>query len=273
MIKIDISDPTDEKWVSWRARAETKSLELREYAEKMAVSDYADHVAPLISEALYKYPKAWLMAAFNGKCAFCEARIDANQPGDVEHFRPKGAVHEDDGSAASFVTQGGAKTSHPGYFWLAYEWSNLLIACKICNSSGKRNFFPLARADARALAPSKMDAEEPLFINPREIDPAPHLRFDDTGMAIPLTPEGTKCVTLLGLNRDPLVDERKETYDNVKLKFEKYMDTKSTDPDARKLKAELGEWQLGRRKFAAQARVAIARAKTEVGDKLTLLGF
>lgn len=28
----------------------------------------------------------------HGKCAFCEAKIDANQYGDVEHFRPKGAV-------------------------------------------------------------------------------------------------------------------------------------------------------------------------------------
>jgi hypothetical protein len=44
-------------------------------------------------------------------------------------------------------------------------------------------------------------------------------------------------------------------------------------PDAEKLRSELEEWQIGRRKFAAQARAAIARAKAEIADKLRTLGF
>jgi hypothetical protein len=32
----------------------------------------------------------------------------------------------------------------------AYEWSNLLISCSVCNTSWKRTFFPLANPTQRA---------------------------------------------------------------------------------------------------------------------------
>ena len=43
------------------------------------------------------------------KCCYCERRI--GQAGDVEHFRPKGEVCQDNNS----------ETLTPGYYWLAYE--------------------------------------------------------------------------------------------------------------------------------------------------------
>jgi hypothetical protein len=48
-------------------------------------------------------------------------------------FRPKGGWVQNDGDA---LTQ-------PGYYWLAYEWSNLLISCQLCNQEFKKNRFPL----------------------------------------------------------------------------------------------------------------------------------
>ncbi|MCG8458915.1 MAG: hypothetical protein MI919_21760, partial [Holophagales bacterium] len=33
-------------------------------------------------------------AQLGGKCAFCETRIAAGYPGDVEHFRPKAEIRE-----------------------------------------------------------------------------------------------------------------------------------------------------------------------------------
>ena len=90
--------------------------------------------------------KTALIASHRGKCCFCEQIVQ--EDGDVEHFRPK---------------------SH--YYWLAYDWANLLWACSPCNSRHKRSLFPLRDESCRATSPYDTDLEEPLFINPTEEDP------------------------------------------------------------------------------------------------------
>jgi Transposase, Mutator family len=60
--------------------------------------------------------------------------------GDVEHFRPKGGVRQDEKD----------KLLPVDYFWLAYEWSNLFLACQICNQRFKKNLFPLEDKNKRA---------------------------------------------------------------------------------------------------------------------------
>jgi uncharacterized protein (TIGR02646 family) len=64
-----------------------------------------------------------LFDAFLGKCAYCEVQFVLDQTGDVEHFRPKAGV----------VDEHDQRVDHPGYYWLAYEWSNLLPSCSKCN--------------------------------------------------------------------------------------------------------------------------------------------
>jgi uncharacterized protein (TIGR02646 family) len=54
----------------------------------------------------------------HGKCCFCEADFTANGYGDVEHFRPK----------AGFTKTRTGKLIRPGYYWLAYEWTNLIFS-------------------------------------------------------------------------------------------------------------------------------------------------
>ena len=61
---------------------------------------------------------------FEQKCAYCETKIGVNADWDVEHYRPKGRVTEN--------------TAHPGYYWLAYDWDNLLPSCAFCNQ-GRRD--------------------------------------------------------------------------------------------------------------------------------------
>jgi hypothetical protein len=88
--------------------------------EKLGDADFAGQSYwGQTKELLHKYQ--------NGKCCFCERRRDAKLEADVEHFRPKLKVTENAG--------------HPGYWWLAYEWSNLLFACKACNSGHKKTIF------------------------------------------------------------------------------------------------------------------------------------
>ena len=58
-----------------------------------------------------------LSKIYNKKCAFCENDTTAGASLQVEHYRPKAKVTED--------------LRHPGYYWLGYEWSNLLYALSL----------------------------------------------------------------------------------------------------------------------------------------------
>jgi len=271
MIHVDFVEPTDPKWIKWRARAEKATKLLEDYLTEAAGRDYDFATPPRISEAMYKYPHQWLVEAFNGKCAFCESHVEPQQSGDVEHFRPKGAVQEADGTSATFVSPGGVSRQHPGYFWLAYDWQNLLIACTICNSSNKRTFFPLKDPKKRAIDRAALKDEGRLFIHPYEDDPCDHLRFDDTGMVIPLTDEGRTCVEKLDLNRDALVDVRRDTFTTVGDKFDKCADQPENDPEFVRLNTELTEWERGKRQYAAPARESLKRKRTLQKAKLDAL--
>ena len=73
--------------------------------------------------------KTALQQAQHNKCAFCESKFVHVGYGDVEHFRPKAGFQQ--GADDTLV--------RPGYYWLAYEWSNLFFSCQLCNQSFKRN--------------------------------------------------------------------------------------------------------------------------------------
>ena len=53
-----------------------------------------------------------------GKCCYCETKINPVSTAHVEHFRPKSKI---------------TGVNKNGYYWLGYEWSNLLLACPSCN--------------------------------------------------------------------------------------------------------------------------------------------
>ena len=53
------------------------------------------------------------------KCVYCESSPIATSTFRVDHFRPKKYIKEL------------PKTKHRGYYWLAYEWSNLLQSCEL----------------------------------------------------------------------------------------------------------------------------------------------
>ena len=95
---------------------------------------------------------------YRGKCCYTERRRDIKLERDVEHFRPKGKVTDE---------------NHPGYWWLAYDWDNLLIACKVNNTIDKDNHFPLLGGGQRANTEADMlENERPVLINPAVEDPS-----------------------------------------------------------------------------------------------------
>lgn len=139
----------------------------------------------------------------HNKCCYCERETS----GQIDHFRPKRSVRQSKGS----------NRVHPGYYWLAYRWDNLLLACEDCNLK-KSDCFPLEDPGHRARNHlDHLDGEAPLLLNPYEVaDPGEHLTFDGSACR-PRTARGRETVTLLELNRPVLQDERQRVLNTLEI--------------------------------------------------------
>ena len=150
---------------------------------------------------IYAHPsvKSALLAAQHGKCCYCESKFRGTSYGAVEHFRPKGAVR----------TGHGMPRLHPGYYWLAYEWENLLVSCEVCNTS-KETLFPLMDESRRARSHhDPIDGEAPVFVDPASEDPADHIRFRRAEV-VHRTDRGLRTIKGFGLRRNELETAREE---------------------------------------------------------------
>lgn len=156
----------------------------------------------------HKSVKQALFAAQHGKCFLCESKFEHVAYGDVEHFRPKGGYAQKDGDALG----------KPGYYWLAYEWDNLLLSCQICNQQFKKNFFPLSNPPARARShKDDLTAEQPLLINPTLEDPERIVSFRaEVPFAVRNSRRGVATIKRAGLERGPLEVRRFNYYVTMK---------------------------------------------------------
>lgn len=169
--------------------------------------------------------KAKLSIIYNNKCAFCENDTTAGASLQVEHFRPKAYVADDE--------------NHPGYYWLGYEWSNLLYACSKCNRS-KGNFFPIKKSGIRVFKPHYISThsldngkcksyfkdylnEKPLIINPELQSSRDHFTFLPTGKIKGNTEEGVITIKTCKLYRKPLTIARKKMISDVLYELKKVM--------------------------------------------------
>ena len=151
---------------------------------------------------IYAHPivKKDLIESQYGKCCFCEQII--YEDGDVEHFRPKGAYKQELGKPLKY----------PGYYWLAYEWDNLYLACTACNQRHKENLFPLINPEDRAISHrDNIKTEKPIFIDPGKEDSENFIEFRGE-FAVGFDEEGRGQTTIqaLGLNRTSLRESRKD---------------------------------------------------------------
>lgn len=103
------------------------------------------------------------------KCAYCERQLEEYKvEHDVEHFRPKGRVSAwpTKSSKIKYDFPVGGE-SDVGYYKLAFDYRNYAVACKSCNSSLKRDAFPVA--GSRKLGetdPAVLAQEKPLLLFP-----------------------------------------------------------------------------------------------------------
>jgi len=155
----------------------------------------------LILNSIYGHPtvKECLITLQNDKCCFCERKVSAGEPGHIEHYRPKGGYKKDDKS----------KLVRPGYFWLAYDFENLFLSCNKCNTSYKKNYFPLADETKRVTSHvGYIVNEDPLILSP-SVDVESHLVFKQE-IIKPRNKsiKGKETIKRTGLNRKALADDR-----------------------------------------------------------------
>lgn len=271
MIKIDFIEPETSEWLKWCDDCRTAQASFNtaiEFGENVSADS---KLYGRLKKSIYTDRQG----AFRGKCIFCEQRIRTHQHGDMEHFRPKGAVRDEQNQP---ILRRGIDKPHPGYYWLAYDWRNLLPSCVLCNQPstddsgqpiGKRNYFPLADEGQRAQAPGEEVHEQPLLIHPLFEDPAEHLGLDPSGVffAKNNSPRGEACIRIFGLNLRDLPDERARVYSDTKKLYKSYLVNRlnvPSSPEVAEDRRRIESIEAGSDEFTAAARLAIADAKREI---------
>jgi uncharacterized protein (TIGR02646 family) len=167
--------------------------------------------------------KKTLEDLFNGKCAYCESDVVTTSAIDKEHFRPKASIKNK-------IT----KKSVRGYYWLAADWDNLLLACAHCNRtgthetvddeefvSGKLDYFPLTDETKRGIYGGDLVEEEKvrLLLNPCIENPELLIKYNSDGEILPLAGVNSReekmvetSVMTFGLNRSTLHKKRREKW-------------------------------------------------------------
>ena len=221
---LNLQEPNSVEWKAWIEQCSS---------EQQAVNDcVAAGEKPKIKSEVYSGKSHGLKESyfispnppFYGKCAFCEQVIHGTEYGDIEHYRPKGGVTTEDYKPIDIVV-GGETKPHPGYYWLCYDWTNLLPSCEICNrpserGEGKRNKFPVQGTMATS-PDDDLKLEQPLIINPMFEDPSDHLFVTPNGIMHPKngSVRGAATIRILGLNLRDLPGRRARAFRKAKRNF------------------------------------------------------
>lgn len=197
-------------WTDWEERASV--------ARENAIQDFKNYGHVEFDRTVWAdLKKFFIDKVFFGKCAYCESEVDITDWGEAEHYRPKGELRQRTNGSSELVKSNGK--AHPGYYWTAYDWRNLLPSCKKCNLS-KMNLFP---AKDHAFSPEQAadtlaldELELPDLLHPfRDKEPAKSLAFGVNGEVAALDDRGEASINTYGLKRKRLVEGRQEEQDNA----------------------------------------------------------
>jgi hypothetical protein len=235
-------------WEEWQTRARRATDKAIDHFEGWLSGPRDEPFKFDFRSEIWSDLKNWLNEhVFCNKCGYCETQI-LRFFGDAEHYRPKGGVQfrDDDGDIVTASCQTVDPNSellisfrHPGYFWLAYDWRNLVPACQLCNSGTGKNqrfdtqngHFLLTKLDGAELlampaevrpkasrwpgyyypSPAMLDKlEEPFLLFPLNPaagrNPRDFLNFGTRGLVTPLTGNtmAERTVEVFGLDDEPL---------------------------------------------------------------------
>ncbi|MCC5946752.1 MAG: AAA family ATPase [Bernardetiaceae bacterium] len=182
--------------------------------EFLALGSYIESPFVEASVLMHEEVKQALLEVYNHKCAYCECEVGtSDSPLVVAHYRPP---------------------SH--YYWLCFEWTNLLLLCESCALYRDRS-FPIEDEQHRIInAPNdekdwKIDApimlaEHPLLLHPQLDVPERFFAFDKNAniYALHKNLRAETTIELYHLNRGNAALERKERLASAKLEFVKRID-------------------------------------------------
>lgn len=173
-------------------------------------SDFDIHMVEYTNGVLkFKFTTAYrsnkvqeaLIERQSNKCCFSEAKFVGDYP-HVEHFRPKGRVDEMQPKSQMY----------PGYFLLAYKWSNLFLCKQLINVSYKKNFFPLEEGSIRNKIPQdELDGEVALLVDPAKDEPRNHICFHQDE-PVHKDEKGKATIEYLGLKHPHFVRARETKF-------------------------------------------------------------
>jgi hypothetical protein len=222
------------------------------------------HPIPFDEDLWKKYRKEFFRAQ-HGKCGYCEIKL-AGQVGQMDHFRPKGAVYElhedeelwghEDEDDTTFRGRGIARKSL-GYHWLAYSWENYVLSCERCNAGLKRSYFPVVESP-RCWPPKPDVHERACLINPFDgPNPVEHLEFTILG-TVAARGEGRygiETIRTLGLNRPSLVEVREETARKMHYSAQVIVSDEFDDRAKQEALTSIAEFADAKRAHAGMARI------------------
>jgi hypothetical protein len=233
---VQLTGEQKDWWDAWSKRADRATINAIEAWEESGGTTNIPWDSSVWADL-----KAWLLKnVFHDKCAYCETKI-VRFYGDAEHYRPKGGVKyvmpgSNKQAIAQVTDEAGNLRDHPGYFWLAYHWRNLVPACQCCNSGkGKQNQFPVKNyhvlwkkctpaevnqlrdkpypraegSDQYYLGPLDLDAEEqPLLLHPYRDRAQEHIGFERGGHVVHLSDLGKDSIEVYNLEDANLANSR-----------------------------------------------------------------
>ena len=149
-----------------------------------------------------------LKSIYHLKCAFCEKKL-LDAPKHIEHYRPKDK-----------------------YYWLAYSWDNLLLACGECNSAKGVVFQTRNSAafyegesfdDIHKLGNIYDTIEKPMHINPEKEDILGLIKYDNLGQISSDDGRVSYTIEKCNLNRKELVEKRMLILNDMQNKMEEHL--------------------------------------------------
>ena len=144
-----------------------------------------------------------LINIYNHKCAYCEQKMERYN---IEHYRPKKI-----------------------YYWLAFSWDNLILACPTCNgykdvhfdlAEGKsRVTFDNTEANIRLINRCSAEydlIEKPKMVNPEVTNPLGHISFQISGIIESEDDRFKYTIEKCKIDRKYLNDDRRKIIDVFK---------------------------------------------------------
>lgn len=202
-------------WTDWIKRSKN--------AKKKTYDQHAKSGEIKFNTEVWKDLKVWLLRhKFHGKCAYCEGKYVAGTYDAAEHWRPKLKV-----TVKGVEVSRSDGTVHPGYWWLAYDWRNLVPSCDLCNGQGgKMNEFPVGKPhifEVNTDIDELDQRENPTLLHPYDAKnkPEDHLKFGLHGVVAEANGSlhGKESIRVFHLKRTLLNEDRAEEQDKSTDRF------------------------------------------------------